>query len=348
MTARIRVATTALPEYRYSQSETRAAAARLFLDDPRLQAALGLFDATGIAERRFARPLEEIIAPPELGRRNEQSIDAALDLAERALRDAVARAECELTDIDHLLVTSNTGVATPSLDALLLHRLRLRPDLERTPLFGLGCAGGAIGVARGADLAVARPGACIAVIAVELCSLTFQIEDRSPKNLVGAALFADGAGCVLMSTGEGPGPRVVAHQSHTFPDSTDMMGFRLRPSGFELVLSRALPALVEREMGDLVRRFLGEHGLAPGDIDHVIAHPGGPKVVAALERSLDLAPDRLEPSRRFLRRHGNLSSASVLFVLRDHLENRTPAAGDHGLLLALGPGFSAELVLLEW
>jgi alkylresorcinol/alkylpyrone synthase len=224
----------------------------------------------------------------------------------------------------------------------------LRPDLERTPLFGVGCAAGAVGLARAADLARARPGTTVALVAVELCSLTHQTEEFSAKNIVGTALFGDGAACLVVRDGEGRGPRVVDHRSHTFPDSTDVMGWRIGERGLELVLSKELPALVEGAVGPLVRSFLARHGLKTADVDHFVVHPGGPKVVDAIERCLDVAGGTLDRTRRFLRAHGNLSSASVLFILQEVLASGVAEAGDRGLVLAFGPGFSAELVLLEW
>ena len=347
-TARILSVATALPPHRYPQAELAQVAARLFGAEARLRTLLSVFASCGVETRYLARPKEYYLQPPPFGQRNDDCIAVATELAETALAGALERAGLDRRQVDHLVCATTTGIMTPSLDALLLHRMGLRPDLERTPLYGIGCAGGGVGIARAADLARARPGSVVALVTVELCSLTLQPQDLSAKNVVGAALFGDGAAATLLTAAPGSGARVLDHASHTFPDSLDVMGWHLSELGLELVLSRELPDLVDREVKPLVNSFLDRHGMKTADLAHFVVHPGGPKVIDAMERALCVPRGTLDATRRFLAAHGNLSSSSVLFLLKELLEERGPAPGERALLVSFGPGFSAELVLLEW
>jgi len=264
---------------------------------------------------------------------------------------ALERAGLEAAELGALLFVSVTGIATPSIDARLMNRLPLPAGLRRLPIFGLGCVAGAAGIARAADYVKAYPEQTAALLAVELCSLTLQRSDLSVANLIASGLFGDGAAAVIL-TGDGhgarSGPRVVASRSIFYRDSEDVMGWRISEQGFRVVLSADVPKVVEANLRRDVDAFLACHGLERGAIRRWIAHPGGPKVLEAMAAALDLDSDALAVTWRSLREVGNLSSASVLFVLGDILEQQPPAPGEHGLLLAMGPGFCSELVLLQW
>jgi len=265
-------------------------------------------------------------------------------------------------DVDFLLFTSVTGVSAPSLDALLVGRLGLRPDVKRMPSFGFGCAGGAAGLARVHDYLVGHPDDVALLVSVELCSLTLQQHDPSVANLVASGLFGDAASGVVV-LGErraaawarqvGPqaaaaAPAMVDTRSRLYPDSEAELGWQVGSSGFRIVLSARLPDVIERHLGDDVAAFLFPHGLEAGDVGTWVAHAGGPKILEATARSLDLAPGSLDVSWDCLARCGNLSSSSVLHVLAATLDARTARPGTDGVLLAFGPGVSAELVLLRW
>jgi alkylresorcinol/alkylpyrone synthase len=228
----------------------------------------------------------------------------------------------------------------------------MRPDMKRTPIFGLGCVAGAAGTARASDYLRAWKGQTALLLAVELCSLTLQREDLSIPNIIASGLFGDGAACVVLQgadkAGPGRGPRIVATRSVLYPDTERIMGWDVVDSGFKVVLSAKVPQLVREFIRRDVDDFLAQQGLSRGDVKHWVAHTGGPKVLQAFEDALELVPDMLARSWASLREVGNLSSASVLFVLGDMLEAGTARPGDWGVMMAMGPGFCAELVLLRW
>src|SRR5262249_34477792 len=283
------------------------------------------------------------------GAANDAWIRCAVDLGEQALRDALDRAGLSPGDVHHLFFVSVTGIATPSIDARLVNRLRLRPDLKRTPIFGLGCVAGAAGLARAAATLRAFPDEVAVLLSVELCSLTLQRGDLSIPNLIASGLFGDGAAAVVLAGAGrgGSGPRVVATRSVFYPDTEGAMGWEIGSSGFRVVLSAEVPELALGIRKD-VDAFLGDQGLSLADVSTFVCHPGGPRVLEAFERALGVPREALALTWRSLRDVGNLSSASVLFVLADTLAEREPPPGSHGLLLAMGPGFCSELVLLRW
>jgi alkylresorcinol/alkylpyrone synthase len=339
----------ALPAHCYEQDELLRALSALwagrFRNPRRLEQ---IHRNVSVGRRHLALAIEEYRTLRGFGDANAAFIRCGLDLGERAIRDALARAELEAADVDHIFAISVTGIAAPSLDARLVNRLGLRSDVKRTPIFGLGCVGGAAGIARAADYLRAFPRHSAVVLSVELCSLTLQRADASIANVIASGLFGDGAACAVLRGAEvaARGPRVLATRSIFYPDTERVMGWEIGDGGFRVVLSADVPALAGGIRPD-VEKFLAEHGHTLADVGVFVCHPGGPKVLEAIERSLSLAPDALARSWRHLAQVGNLSSASVLFVLADALVE-APAAGTLGLLLAMGPGFCSELVLLQW
>jgi alkylresorcinol/alkylpyrone synthase len=352
---RIAAVGSAFPPHFYSQDEILAALrqhwAKRHHNLDRLET---MFRNVLVGGRHLALPIDEYDGLETWGQANDAWIRVAEETGGRALLDALARAGLSKDDLDVLIFVSVTGIATPSIDARLINRLGLRPDLKRIPIFGLGCVAGAAGIARAADLVRGDPRMVVALLSVELCSLTFQSRDLSVPNLVASGLFGDGAACAIVAGREAPeapasskGPEIVASRSIFYPNSERVMGWDISGQGFQIVLSANVPDVVRQHLPGDIDSFLGQHGLTRGDIGWWVSHPGGPKVLEAMQEALDLPPQALELSWKTLRELGNLSSTSVLLVLREQLETRPPAPGSYGLLLALGPGFCSELVLLR-
>ncbi len=336
----------AFPPYRHTQSELTAKVAELCGIGPAEQATLErLHAAAGVEHRHTVLPLSDYVDVSTLEAANDRYIDAALDLAETSLRDALAASTLAPAELALLIVTSVTGVAVPSLDARLIPRLGLRPDIRRLPIFGLGCVAGAAGLARLHDYLLAWPDHHAALVAVELCSLSWPTTRITTADLVVTGLFGDGAAALV--AGAGRGPRIVATRSEVYPDSGDMLGWRLASDGFRIVLTAELADVVERHLAGTVTAFLAEHDLTVEDITAWVCHPGGPKVIDAVQNSLKLADAAVAPSRRSLAEIGNVSSVSVLDILGRTLD-APPPPGSLGLVIGLGPGVSAELVLLRW
>ncbi|WP_329459277.1 type III polyketide synthase [Streptomyces sp. NBC_01497] len=340
-----------LPPYRYSQREITEMVARTCLPDGADRRLLDRLHAgAGVAGRAMAMPLERYPDLGDFGHANDVFIETAVPLGAEAVTGALDAAGLSPRDVDLLMFTSVTGIAAPSVDARLVARLGLRPDVKRIPVFGLGCVAGAAGLARLHDHLLGRPDDVAVLLSVELCSLTFQPNDASPANLVASGLFGDGAAALVACGARraASGPAVIDTRSRMYPDTEDVMGWDITSSGFRVVLDACVPDLVRKNLAADVDQFLADHGLAREDITAWVCHPGGPKVLQAVEESLDLPDGALDMTWRSLESVGNLSSSSVLHVLRDTLSERPPPAGSAGLLLAMGPGFCAELVLLRW
>jgi alkylresorcinol/alkylpyrone synthase len=274
----------------------------------------------------------------------------APELAAEAVSRALARAALGPRDVNHLFLVTGTGIATPSIDARIINCLGINREAKRTPIFGLGCAGGVAGVARASDYLRAFPGQIALVVSVELCSLTLQRDDLTIANIIASSLFGDGAAAVVMggSGGRDAGPAVISTSSVLFPETERMMGWDVVATGLKVVLSAAIPALIREQLANPVDQLLDAHGLQRSSIKHWIVHTGGNRVLDAVRDALQLDSNALARSWRILEETGNLSSASVLFVLNDLLESGDARPGDYGMMVAVGPGFCAELALLRW
>jgi len=308
-----------------------------------------LHRAVRVGGRHLALPLERYRELRSFAARNAAWTEAAVDLGAEAVRSALLAADVAPAQVDHLYFVTVTGIATPSIDARLVDRLGLRTDVKRVPIFGLGCVAGAAGLSRVADVLRGGPGEVAVLLAVELCSLTLQREDLSIPNIIASGLFGDGAAAAVLDGGaRGRGPRIAATRSVFYPNSERVMGWDVVDSGFKVVLSPAVPQLVREKLRADVDSFLATQELKRSDIAHFICHTGGPKVLEACEEALEIPRSAMQRSWDSLENVGNLSSASVLFVLSDLLAAGEARPGDRGLLLAMGPGFCSELVLLEW
>ncbi|MFJ2721238.1 type III polyketide synthase [Streptomyces sp. NPDC087437] len=343
----------ALAPHRRTQSEITDMVARTCLPEGTDRRVLDrLHRSAKVRSRHMTLPLERYEELDGFGAANDVFIAAATGLGAKTVRAVLQMAGLSAADVDLLVFTSVTGIAVPSIDARLAGRLGLRPDVTRLPLFGLGCAGGAAGLARMHDYLLGRPDHVAVLLSVELCSLTFQRNDASAANLVATGLFGDGAAAVVAYGADRPdepiGPTIVDTRSHLYPDTGRLMGWDIKSSGFQVVLDPKVPDVVRRSLADGVEGFLGDHGLKPKDVTAWVCHPGGPKVLQAVTEALDLPDDALDVTWRHLADVGNLSSSSVLHVLRDTLAERRPPPGTPGVLLAMGPGFACELVLLRW
>ena len=304
------------------------------------------FANAGVARRHSCVPLDWYDRPHGWAEKNALYLDSAVDLAHRAAQDCLDLAGVDAGDVDAIVAVSTTGIATPSLDARLIGPLGLRPNVMRLPVFGLGCAGGVLGLARAAALARAMPGRRVLLVVVELWGLTFRRNDRSKSNVIATVLFGDGAAAALLTHDDAASDRPVVADwgEHTWPESLDVMGWRIEEDGFGVVFSRDIPRLVRRDLRAATEAYLAERGLTLADIDGLVCHPGGAKVIAAIEETFDLPEGALVDTRAVLRDYGNMSAATVLFVLK-----RVLAGGRAGryLMSALGPGFTAGFLTLD-
>jgi alkylresorcinol/alkylpyrone synthase len=344
-----------LAEHRYPQHELTEAFARVCGGTAREAALLRRFHRSARVDTRYlALPLEQTCALTDFGAKNDAFITHGTRLGTAALTAALEEAGVLPEEVDLILFTTVTGVAAPSLDARIAARVGLRPDVKRIPMFGLGCVAGASGIARLHDYLVGRPEQVAVLVSVELCSLTVQRDDRSVANMIASGLFGDGASAVVAMGAERArragttGPRVIDSRTHLYPDTERTMGWDIGSSGLKIVLDAEVPVLVEQYLRQDVQTLLQAHQLSLAEVAGWVCHPGGPKVIEAICATLELEPDALEITWRSLAEVGNLSSSSVLHVLADTLDKRSFAPGSPGVLMAMGPGFCSELVLLRW
>jgi alkylresorcinol/alkylpyrone synthase len=344
-------AASAFPKYYYPQAAIVSALHRYLGDKLPNPAVLDrLHSRTGVEGRFLALPLEEYADLRTWGQANNAWIRAAEDMGRNAICRAVTKAGIQASDLDALLFVSITGIASPSIDARLINRMKLSTRIKRMPIFGLGCVGGAAGISRAADYVKAWPNHVAALLSVEACSLTFQPDDVSVANLISTGLFGDGSACVVVAGSDCdlPGVEIVATRSTFYPDTQEVMGWDISEKGFHIVLSPDVPKVARERLGADIDGFLADHGLSRSDIGSWIIHTGGPKVLEAVQEALGVDRRALSASWDSLRKYGNLSSASVLTVLDEVMTHRRPAAGTWSVLAAMGPGFCSELVLLRW
>jgi len=342
---------TAFPSNYYSQEEISAALKRQWagkLDRP--EVIDRLHANVGVKGRHLSLPIPAYQNMKTWGQANNAWIEVAQDLAKNSLCRALTRSGCSLRDLGAIFFTSVTGVASPSIEARLINLMGLPARIKRVPIFGLGCVAGAAGIARAADYVRAYPDQVAALVAVELCSLTWQRDDVSVANLISSGLFGDGAAAVLVSGSdhEHAGPEVLATRSNFYPGTEHVMGWDISENGFRIVLSPEVPKMVHEHLAADIDEFLADHQLTRDDIDTWIMHTGGPKVLEAITAALGLPEEALDASWESLSKVGNLSSASVLVVLEEFMTRRRPKPGSRSILGAMGPGFCSELVLLRW
>lgn len=344
---KIQAVSIAVPTYALEQREIKKFVAALFHSHvDNLDRLLPVFESSCINVRHFSQPLDWYGTSHSFAEANKIFEQVALELSEKAALEAMMKAKVPPEDIGMVIFVSSTGIVTPTLDAKLIQRLGLSFHTGRLPVWGLGCGGGVSGLARAAELSHSLQGRSVLLVTVELCSLTFQQNDYSKSNLVGTSIFADGAAAAVITV-DGDGPAILGNYSTLFPDSSDVMGWDLVDTGFKVRFSRNIPSIVRRHLPNLLNGACAKWGINQEDIVHYVVHPGGAKVLSAYSESLGLANAKLIYGYDILANYGNMSSASVLFVLEKFMLETTPT-GDYGVMLALGPGFSAEQVLFQW
>ncbi len=341
---------TAVPKHRVAQRTAsdfaRAMFSGVYKDVERL---LPVFDNVEIEGRNFCVPPEWFYEDHTFPEKNTLYVEHALGLSEKAARRALDKAAADPSEVGAVFFVSTTGLSTPSIDSQLLPRLGLSEHTRRVPIWGLGCAAGVGGLARAADHTRVYPEEKVLLVGVELCGLTFQWGDRSKAGLVSTALFADGAAAAVLGSAptDAPGPELLGSHSTTWPGTEDIMGWEIVEAGFKVQLSRSIPQLVRERMPKNIEAACSSVGLAPEDIEHFVTHPGGAKVLDAFEEVFGLGRGGLVLSREVLRDYGNMSSVTVMFILERFLESEACASGEHGVISALGPGFSAEHVFFR-
>ena len=336
---------TASPPHQMPQAQVAEVARRLFEDKfPQFDRMAKVFGTAGIATRQSVLPMDWYLQPRSWPERTEVYLRGGVDLFVDAAQAALDEAGLKGADVDIIVTVSSTGIATPSLEARAMARVGFRPDAARIPVFGLGCAGGATGLALAARLAKATPGAVVLLVIVELCTLAFRLEDLSKADIVATALFGDGAAAAVLRCDEGGFAHVEGMAEHTWPDTLDIMGWRVDPQGLGVIFARAIPPFARANLRPAMVEMLASQQLGLEDVDRFICHPGGMKVIDAMEAALSMGQGRLDHERAVLRDHGNVSAPTVLYVL-----DRARRAGlpDRSVVTALGPGFTSSTVTLR-
>lgn len=336
---------TALPPHEILQTDAAQAAATQFADRFKdFGRLVRVFETAGIRKRHAVRPLEWYAADLGWPERTAAYLEGAQNLFVEAATKALDAAGITAAEVDSVVTVSSTGIATPSLEARASARMGFRADIERVPVFGLGCAGGVSGLGIASRLAKARPGAVVLLVVIEICTLSFRHDVLSSANIVATALFGDGAAACVLRTGESGMARVEHAAQHTWPDTLDIMGWSVDPQGLGVIFDRAIPPFAEANLAAAVTSMLASGGLTMADVDRFVCHPGGVKVIQALERSLDLGQGALDHERDVLRDFGNMSAPTALFVLDRVANDGLP---DRSVVTAMGPGFSASCVSLR-
>jgi alkylresorcinol/alkylpyrone synthase len=340
---------TALPEHTITRADVKYHLGRVFdIPERKLEAMMSIVDNARVHQRHSIFPVEYTVEPRALSKTNEEYMEHAIKLGREAAEKCLERAGLKPEDIDLIITVSCTGFMIPSLDAHLIHLMGFRSNVRRMPFTELGCAAGAMALGRAADYLKADPDGNVLIIAVELPTLTFQRKDISQANLISSILFGDGAAAVIVRGTPVAGPKILCSETYTFPDSLGAMGFDLRDSGFHILLAKDVPEMIGARITELVDGFLGRQGKKREDIKGWILHPGGARLLGNVETALGLKCCDTQPSWDILGKVGNLSSATVLFILQEWLEKRPLKSGEYAMLGAFGPGFSAEFLLLQW
>lgn len=352
---------TEMPPHHMTQQETKELIYQLFSSTSRhIERLINVFDHSDIANRQFMAPKTWYLEPHTFAEKNALYVDSAVKLGAKAVHSCIEGARrylsCSLEEVDAVIYVSSSGISTPTIDAKIMNELSFSPHVKRMPLWGLGCAGGAAGLSRAFDYCKAYPHAKVLVLCIEFCSLTFAKDDHSKSNIVGSSLFGDGVACALI-TGDQTEfhrhdeqnrlPFIKDVQSTFMPNSEDIMGWDLQEDGLHVIFSRDIPSVVEKWLKPNVDDFLKELQVNTADIQAFVAHPGGKKVLTAYEQALNFSKTMTEIPRDILMRHGNMSSPTLLYVLKEFMKQQFDH-GDLGLATALGPGFCSELLLLEW
>ncbi len=317
--------------------------------EPRFQRkVVKIFENAAVDQRYSIMAPEEVFTQTTFEEKNLIYRREVVKLGEEVVRKALSQADWQATDIDYFITVSCTGMMIPSVDAFLINKLQMRQDVIRLPVTEMGCVAGVSGIIYAKNFLQSNPGKRAAVLAIEAPTATFQLDDYSMANIVSAAIFGDGAACVLLSSDSSEeGPRILAEEMYHFYDSIDIMGFDLTNSGLQMVLDKSVPDTIAAHFSDIVEPFLAKHNLTPADVSHLIFHPGGKKIVETVEELFGQWGKNLDDTREVLRQFGNMSSATVLYVL-ERFMNRKPEKGSIGLMLSFGPGFTAQRVLLQW
>ncbi len=340
---------TALPPYKVSQDAVRHLIGAIFKNTSRdLERLLAVFDNGHVKSRYLSAPLEWYYELRSWSERNQIYIEQAQEMTLRASQIALLKAGMTADALDAILFVSSTGLATPSLDSWLIKNLGMNRHAMRLPIWGLGCAGGAAGINRAAEYILAKPNSTVLLVAVECSSLTFQANDPSRANLISTSLFADGAAAVILSDKTSTGLQILGGSSTLWDDTEEVMGWQIVDTGLKVLLSKSVPLVVEKHIHTDVTRCLELLELSLPEIKHYITHPGGEKVMQAFSEALNLSAQQLDDSRNILEHHGNMSSPTVLFILERFMQRLAQIpSGEHALLTAMGPGFSAEHVVLR-
>lgn len=341
---------TAVPEFKVDQTTVCEFVSDHFsgrLDE--LKKLLPIFGNAGIKTRYFSRPMDWMIRPHSLEERNKTYIECATDLSAAAANKLIKQNKMSPEDFDYIIYVNTTGLSTPSIDARLINKLSLRRDIHRTPIWGLGCAGGAAGLAHAYRYLLGHPTGKVLLIATELCGLTFLADDYSKSNLVATALFSDGSAAVLLAGDQVDisGLEIMATKSTFYADSLDVMGWNVVSEGLQVIFARRIPDIVKEKASKDIDDFLSTHSLSLKDISPYLFHPGGTKVLKAYETALNLTNNELAVSWDILSEYGNISSVTVLFILERFMNQNRQDSGSYGLLTALGPGFCSESMLIK-
>jgi alkylresorcinol/alkylpyrone synthase len=340
---------TALPPHTITREDVKYYMGRVFdIPERKLEAMMSIVDNAQVHNRHAIFPIEYTVEPRALSKTNQEYMEHAIKLGREAAEKCLERAGVRPDEVDLIITVSCTGFMIPSLDAHLINLMGFRSNVRRMPFTELGCAAGAMALGRAADFLKAELGGNVLIIAVELPSLTFQRKDISQANLISSILFGDGAAAVLVSGRDVKGPKILVSETYTFPDSLGAMGFDLRDSGFHILLDKGVPEMIGAKIRGLIDGFLGRHGKKQEDIKGWILHPGGARLLGNVEIALGLTKCQTQPSWDILANVGNLSSATILFILQEWLEKRPLKPGEFALAAAFGPGFSAEFLLLQW